>query len=122
FRAALATEKLKDPEKTEREMQQYIKRFGGEARNQPKVAEATFRIALAREARRDRPVALDYYRKTVKLGEGLEPGSDGAEYPARAAFVLTELRLAEAEKMKISGGGKALIASMEGFEKRVADT
>ncbi|MDW8280729.1 MAG: tetratricopeptide repeat protein [Myxococcales bacterium] len=121
FRAALAIEKMKDPERAEREFIQYIRRFGGEGRNLPRVVEASFRIAQAREARRDREGALKFYRQVVKLGGSLEPGSEGAEYVARAAFLLAEARLGELEKMKISGGGKALLASMAAFEKRVAE-
>lgn len=122
FRAALATEKLKDHDKTQAMFKAYIKRYGQDPRNQGKVVEAHFRIALALEAQRDKPAALDVYKKVVKLGEGLPAGSEAAEYPAHAAFILTELRLAEVERMKIRGGGKALVASMQGFEKEVADT
>lgn len=121
FRAALATEKLKDPERTERELRQYIKRYGADPRNQGKVVEAHFRIALTQEARRDAEGAQKQYRTVVKLAEGLSPGSDAAEYAAHAAFILTEQQFGDVERMKISGGGKALLASMQGFEKRVAD-
>jgi hypothetical protein len=61
------------------------------------------------------------YKKIVAMGATAAPASDQAEYPAHAAFILTEQRLPIVEKAQIKGGGKQLAASIQKFKQNVQD-
>ncbi len=121
FRSALIYEKMKDPDKTIKTFQQYVKQFGNDPKGSQRNVEAYFRIATAYETKHDRRAADDTYKKVVALGISVSPASDAAEYPAHAAFILAEENLAKVTGAKISGGGKQLAASINKFKTNVQD-
>src|SRR4030095_1932168 len=111
--------KMKDWPRTIKTLQQYVKTYGQDAKGSGRNLEAWFRMATAHEALRQKREAYDIYRKVVAMGSSVSPASDQAEYPAHAAFVLTEERLPQVEKTQIKGGGKALKASIDKFKNNV---
>jgi tetratricopeptide (TPR) repeat protein len=121
FRAILIYEKMKDPDKTIKTAQEYLRTFGLDPKGSQRNIEAYFHIATAYEQKRDHKSADDLYRRIVGLGSTVTPASDQAEYPAHAAFILTEERLPLVEKATIKGGGKQLAASIQLFKKNVQD-
>lgn len=121
FRAAVNIEKLKDHDKAIKAFGEYIKTYGNDPKGRERVLEASFRIAQNHEAKRDRGAADAMYKKIVQQGANVPPASEQAEYAAHAAFILTEAKLPNVEKAKISGGGKALAASIQKFKTMVGD-
>jgi tetratricopeptide (TPR) repeat protein len=121
FRAALNYEKLKDHEKTKKTLNDYIRAYGNDPKGKERVLEAEFRIAQNDEAQHNRTAADVMYKKIVRDGANAAPASEQAEYAAHAAFILTEQKLPIVEKAKISGGGKALAASIQKFKKNVEE-
>jgi tetratricopeptide (TPR) repeat protein len=121
FRAVLIAEKMKDPDRTIKTAQEYLRAFGGDPKGSQRNIEAYFRIAQAYEAKHDRRNADETYKKVTAMGANVTPASEQAEYPAHAAFLLTEERLPIVEKATIKGGGKQLAASIQAFKKNVTD-
>jgi tetratricopeptide (TPR) repeat protein len=108
--------KNKDPKKAIQTFRDYLKRYP----NDPaKVVAANYRIAEALELQKDKAGAFAQYKKLVALGSSVEPASEGAEYVAKAAFLLAESDLAEFEKLKISANTKELLSSKKRFEAEV---
>jgi tetratricopeptide (TPR) repeat protein len=121
FRAGLNYEKLKDWDKAIKTFSEYTKTYGNDPKGRERVLEAQFRIATSYEQKHDRAAADSMYKKIVAQGASAQPASEQAEYPAHAAFILTEQKLPIVEKSKISGGGKKLAASIQQFKKNVQD-
>ncbi|MEO6954491.1 MAG: tetratricopeptide repeat protein, partial [Polyangia bacterium] len=121
YRAALITEKMKNPDATIKAMNDYIKTYGNDPKGGQRKLEAEFKIATAYETKKDRAAADRMYKKIVADGANVAPASDQAEYPAHAAFILTEQRLPAIEHAKIQGGGKKLVESISAFKKAVQD-
>jgi tetratricopeptide (TPR) repeat protein len=120
YRAALITEKMKQPDQTIKAMNEYIKTYGNDPKGGQKTLEALFKIATAYEAKHDRRNADETYKRIVASGTLATPASDPAEWPAHASFILAEQKLFVVEKSKISGGGKALVASIKKFTDAVS--
>jgi len=104
FRVAMIYIKMKDADKTISTLKEYIKNYGQDTKGSQRVLESYFKMAEAWESKRDKPTANDLYRKIVSLGGSAAPASDQAEYPAHAAFILTEQKLVELQKLKLQGG------------------
>ena len=121
YRAALITEKMRNPDATIKAMNEYIKTYGSDPKGGQRTLEAEFKIATAYETKKDRAAADRMYKKIVADGASVAPASDQAEYPAHAAFILTEQRLPAIEHAKIQGGGKKLVESINSFKKAVQD-
>ena len=121
FRAGVNLEKLKDYDKATKTFNEYVKTYGNDPKGKERVLEAYFRIAQNDEARHDKGAADAMYKKIVQQGATVPPASEQAEYAAHAAFILTEQRLPAVEKSKISGGGKALAASIQKFKTSVSE-
>ncbi|HEX4462506.1 MAG TPA: tetratricopeptide repeat protein, partial [Polyangia bacterium] len=121
FRSALIYEKMKDWDKAIKTFGSYVKTFGGDSKGSTRNLEAYFRTAQAYEQKRDHRAAEDLYRKIVASGSSVTPASDQAEYPAHAAFILTEEKLPNVEKAQIKGGGKQLAASVQSFKAKVIE-
>jgi tetratricopeptide (TPR) repeat protein len=121
FRSALNLEKLKDWDRTIKTLNEYVKTYGNDPKGKERVLEAYYRIATAYEAKHDKQAAENMYKKIVANGASAAPGSEQAEYPAHAAFILTEQKLPLVEKAQIKGGGKALAASIQKFKQNVGD-
>jgi tetratricopeptide (TPR) repeat protein len=121
FRSALIYEKMKDWDKAIKTFSSYIKTYGNDPKGSTRNLEAYFRTAQAYEQKRDHRQAEELYKKIVNAGSSVTPASDQAEYPAHAAFILTEEKLPQVEKAQIKGGGKALAASIQSFKTKVQD-
>ncbi len=119
FHAALIYEKMKQPDKERKTLQQYIKTYGGDPKGSQRVLAADWHIAQTFEAERDHASAEAMYKKIVAAGSTAAPASEQAEFPAHASFILTEQKLPLVEKASIKGGGKALGASIQNFKKNV---
>ncbi len=121
YRMALIYEKMKQPDQTIKALGEYIRTYGGDPKLGQRNLEAQFKIALQYEAKKDRRKADETYRAIVAQGASAAPASDPAEFPAHAAFILTEQKLPAIEKAKIGGGGKKLQDSILAFKKSVGD-
>lgn len=121
FRAAVNLEKLKDYDKANKTFADYVKVYGNDPKGRERVLEAWFRMAQNDEARHDKSAADALYKKIVAQGATVAPASEQAEFPAHAAFILTEEKLPAVEKAKISGGGKKLAASIQAFKTNVGN-
>jgi tetratricopeptide (TPR) repeat protein len=121
FRSALIFEKMKDWDRAIKTFSTYVKAYGNDPKGSTRNLEAYFRTAEAYEQKKDHRSAEELYKKIVAAGSAVSPASEQAEYPAHAAFILTEEKLPTVEKAQIKGGGKALAASVQGFKARVQD-
>jgi tetratricopeptide (TPR) repeat protein len=121
FRAAVNLEKLKDYDKANKAFADYVKTYGMDPKGKERVLEAWFRMAQNDEARHDKSGAEALYKKIVAQGASVAPASEQAEFPAHAAFILTEEKLPAVEHAKISGGGKKLAASIQAFKTNVGN-
>jgi len=121
FRAAVNYEKLKDYDKANKTFADYVKFYGMDPKGKERVLEAWFRMAQNDEARHDKSGADALYKKIVAQGASVAPASEQAEFPAHAAFILTEEKLPAVEHAKISGGGKKLAASIQAFKTNVGN-
>jgi cellulose synthase operon protein C len=121
FRSALIFEKMKDWDKAIKTFNAYVKAYGTDPKGSTRNLEAYFRSAQAHEQKKDHRSAEDLYRKIVNAGSAVSPASEQAEYPAHAAFILTELKLPQVEKAAIKGGGKQLAASVQNFKTKVQE-
>lgn len=121
FRSAMNLEKLHDWDKAIKTFADYVKTYGNDPKGRDRVLEAYFREATSYEQKHDKAAAEAMYKKIVSLGTTAVPASDQAEYPAHAAFILTEEKLPAVEKAKITGGGKQLAASIQRFKTSVSD-
>lgn len=119
FRAGLNLEKMKAWDLAIKTFGEYVRLYGNDLKGRDRVLEAYFREATSYEQKHDRAAADAMYKKVVSLGTTAVPASEQAEYPAHAAFILTEEKLPAVEKAKIQGGGKALAASITRFKNEV---
>ena len=121
FRSALIYEKMKDWDKAIKTFGAYVKTYGGDPKGSTRNLEAYFRTAQAYEQKHDHRNADELYKRIVNSGSSVTPASEQAEYPAHAAFILTEEKLPTVEKAQIKGGGKQLAASVQSFKTKVQD-
>jgi tetratricopeptide (TPR) repeat protein len=121
FRSALIYEKMKDWDRAIKTFTTYTKTFGFDPKGSTRNLEAYFRTAQAYEQKHDHRSAEDLYRRIVASGSSVSPASEQAEYPAHAAFILTEEKLPALEKRQIKGGGKQLAASVQAFKAAVQE-
>ena len=100
-------EKLKDHGQGDQDLQ----RVHQELRQRSEGASASSRrCSASRDVRgqaRQAPPPTRCTRRSWPWARARPPASEQAEYPAHAAFILTEQKLPIVEKAKISGGGKA---------------
>jgi tetratricopeptide (TPR) repeat protein len=121
FRSAMNLEKLHDWDRAIKTFADYVKTYGNDPKGRDRVLEAYFREATSYEQKHDKAAAEAMYKKIVSLGTTAAPASEQAEFPAHAAFILTEQKLPAVEKAKITGGGKQLAASIQRFKTSVSD-
>jgi hypothetical protein len=112
---------MKDWDKAIKTFGAYVKTYGGDPKGSTRNLEAYFRTAQAYEQKHDHRNADELYKRIVASGSSVTPASEQAEYPAHAAFILTEEKLPTVEKAQIKGGGKQLAASVQAFKTKVQD-
>lgn len=124
FRVAVLTDRMNEPLRAQEEWGRYLRKIGSAVPSDEQgllqVVEAHHRLGRAQEAVRNPIDAGQSYASAAKLGLRLPAGSVGAEPAAHAAFLLAERRLLEIEKLKISGGGDELQASIGKYKQAVA--
>jgi len=110
FRAAEVMQKTDDHRATVAAYKKFLTKYGEKPENSDKAVGATLRIGQAYAAMGKPREAKAQYLETVRLFEArkLKPGTEAADYPAEAQFLLAEFELDAVEKMKLTATGKRL--------------
>jgi tetratricopeptide (TPR) repeat protein len=108
FRAAKVLGKTEDHKATIAAYQAFLGRHGQKPEHAERSVEAELRIGKAYAAQGDRRRAEEHYRSTVAGfdARGLKPGTDPADFPAEAQFLLAEYALEDVMRKKITGTGR----------------
>ncbi|MCP4503006.1 MAG: tetratricopeptide repeat protein [Deltaproteobacteria bacterium] len=126
FRAAVVYKKTKNNREEMKVLRDFIKRFGKDRKQTPKVIEAWTRIGeiqlgKSRKVKKWKPrkslkdASRNAFQKAVSGFAGAKDSQNAAYFAGKAAFNLAEDKFVSYEKMEISGRtgqkqGKALIA------------
>lgn len=108
FRAAKVLGKTDDHKATITAYQSFLARYGSKPEHAERAVEAELRIGKAYAAQGDRRHAEEHYRATVGAFEarGLRPGTDAADFPSEAQFLLAEYALSDVLGKKLTSTGK----------------
>ncbi len=113
FRRAKVLRKTGDYKAIEAAYGGFISKYGGNESQADKVVEGYLRIGQSRAARGDRKGAESAYRDCIATfsARKLKNGSDAADFPSEAQFLLSEYALADLLEFELKGRGKALAKS-----------
>ena len=117
FRVGTNYAKQKDYAKARRAFLDFVKLYGGTAKQAKRIPEAYFHVAASYDTERDKKAADEWYRRVITSAVGIVAGSPEAEFPAHAAFILAEQRLPTVEKLKLrSNRSKAIVQAVTEFD------
>ncbi len=105
WQAALVWEKAGQKQKMNDAIENFIRSYGGNPAQDKRVMEGIDKIADYHEGRRDQRAADRQYNRLIDEYQrrGIAPGSPGAYFAAKAAFMLVEREYADWAKIKIKG-------------------
>ncbi|MGB1275112.1 MAG: tetratricopeptide repeat protein, partial [Nannocystaceae bacterium] len=122
FRVATVLRKTDDQRAIEAAYAGFISRYASNEGQADKVVEGHLRIGQSRAVRGDRKGAENAYRDCISTfsARGLKNGSDAADFPSEAQFLLSEYALADLLEFELKGKGKALTkAALKLFDQVV---
>lgn len=120
YRAGLIYEKMNDVPSMTKIFRDFAKLYGATEGQARYAVEGIFKLGQTAQKRGDWNTAQKYYKQTMTefSSRGQAPASDAAEFAGQAAFELSEKKLQEFLKVKITGAVTTLLGQETAMSKK----